>query len=93
MNYMTIQTILVCQFKWMQGELRQSDGPNDKQLKQDIISHVEYLQSMLEVQETKKQKSDAKTNKIEAIEVYTKRWMKWNCLMVLDLLTLIVVQL
>jgi hypothetical protein len=38
----------------MQGGLRQSDGPNDKQLKQDIISHVEYLQSMLEVQETKK---------------------------------------
>jgi hypothetical protein len=32
----------------------QSDGRNDKQLKHDIISHVKYLQDMLEVQETKK---------------------------------------
>jgi hypothetical protein len=35
----------------MQGELglKQSDGPNDQHIKQDIISHVEGLQDMLEV--------------------------------------------
>ena len=43
-------------FKWMQGwpELRQHEDRRDQHLDQDIISYVEDLQDMLEIQDTKK---------------------------------------